>query len=62
MNNTLVVEIRSVYGEDRIYPVNEQAINVCTLLGQKTITKRDVPILKTMGFNIELSNPTPTFL
>lgn len=43
----LVIEVehRSIYGNDRMYPKNRFAEVMCELLGQTTLTDRDVKVL-----------------
>lgn len=53
MNSLLKLQVRSVYGTERIYPMNAQAHNICELLRRKTLNKDDVMILQKMGFAIE---------
>lgn len=53
---TIVVEIKNVYGNERIYPLN--FVNELeTLTGQKTISRRHIEMLKNMGFTIEVEAP-----
>lgn len=45
------VEKKNKYGNELIYPVNEQAQNICDALGgQKTLTLANVKAFKNMGF------------
>ena len=50
METTLAVQVRAVYGTERIYPMNDQSKKVCELLGRKTLTKEDLGKLKGLGF------------
>ena len=52
METTLAVQVRSVYGQDRIYPMNEQAKKIADLLNRKTLTKDDLGKLKELGFTL----------
>ena len=52
METTLAVQVRSVYGQDRIYPMNDQSKKICDLLGRKTLTKEDLVKLRGLGFEI----------
>lgn len=47
------VQLRSVYGRELIYPVNEMALKFTKLLGRKTLTKSDIAHIKALGFEIE---------
>jgi hypothetical protein len=53
MDITLEMQVRSVYGTDRIYPMNEQARRLTDLLGRKTFTKDDLAKIKAMGFAVK---------
>lgn len=52
METTIEVQVRSVYGTERIYPMNEQARKIANLLGRKTFTKDDLSRLKAIGFTL----------
>lgn len=62
MNATMQVQIKQVYGEDKIYPVSENAKIVCMMLTQKTLTYSNVDHLKRLGFTIEVVTNTPSKL
>jgi len=51
---TVVVTVKSVYGADLVYPVNQNAILLCKLTGQKTLTPKDMLIIKTLGYDIQV--------
>ena len=53
MNDILTVEIRSVYGEDKIYPVNNQAQILAGIAGTTTLTTRVLRLAVGMGFKVE---------
>jgi hypothetical protein len=53
MKDLIQVQVKNVYGTDRIYPVNDTAKKVVDLLGRKTFHKEDVKKLKAIGFVIE---------
>lgn len=48
------VQIKSVYGENRIYPACEKAEVFCQMLRQKTLTHRDVERIKKLGFEVNV--------
>jgi hypothetical protein len=50
---TIEVQVRSVYGRNRIYPMNATATKFTELLKRKTFEKEDLAILKDMGFAIK---------
>lgn len=51
---TIQVEIRNVYGEEKIYPICEKAKLFAQLAGQKTLMQRDIAIIKQLGYTIEV--------
>jgi hypothetical protein len=48
----LTYRIKSVYGNDLIYPVNETSIKFANLLGKKTFSKIDLAIIGNLGYTI----------
>lgn len=52
MDQTIEVQVKSVYGQDRIYPINDQAKRMTDLLGRKTLTSADINKIKDMGFKV----------
>jgi hypothetical protein len=56
MNNeqSINVEIKNVYGNDLIYPINEVGMKFACLLKKKTLTKDELKIIKELGFTIEV--------
>ena len=56
MNNeqTIDVEIKNVYGNELIYPINEVGMKFACLLRKKTLTKDDLKIIKDLGFHIQV--------
>jgi len=53
MNTILEVQVKSVYGQERIYPINDQAKKIAKLLNRKTLTSEDLGVLKSIGFEIK---------
>lgn len=53
MDTVIQVQVKSVYGVDRIYPINQKAHQFAALLNRKTLTKADLDKIKGMGFIIE---------
>lgn len=47
------IEIKNVYGKINIYPINAEAKVFAELLGQKTLTLRDIAIIKTLGYKVK---------
>lgn len=55
MEKTIKVKIREVYGVERIYPVNFiEELEVLT--GTKTLTRKHIKALKSLGFTFEVIN------
>lgn len=52
----LKIKIKSVYGNELIYPANETADLFCKLLGKKTFNQRDLEAIKALGYTIEQVN------
>ena len=48
--NTVEVEVRQVYGNRTIYPVNETAQIFATLTGKKTFSNQDIALIRDLGF------------
>ena len=59
---TIKVVIKNVYGVDKIYPVCDKAKLFAQLLGQATLTPKGIPIIKQLGYTIEVTNNTPKAL
>lgn len=51
---TLIVEIKTVYGNEMIYPVNDTAQKFAALIGKKTLNRGDIAIIKELGYTIEV--------
>jgi len=52
-NSTVTVEIRFVYGNSLIYPINDNACKFAQLIGKKTLSMKDIEAIKSLGFNVE---------
>lgn len=53
MERVLKLQVRSAYGVDRIYPVNETARLFCRLCGRKTLLPSDLEPIKALGYSID---------
>ncbi len=51
---SIQVKIKNVYGTEKIYPVCEQAKLFAQLAGQKTLTTREINLIKQLGYEIEV--------
>ncbi len=54
----LLVEIRNVYGNERIYPLCNKAVIFCQMLGRQTLTRGDIEYIKALGYTIEVKAKT----
>lgn len=50
----ITVQIKSVYGVEKIYPVCAKAKAFATLVKQKTLTVDDLRVIKALGYKIEV--------
>jgi hypothetical protein len=41
-----------VYGNEMIYPVDENAKVFCFLMGKKTMSRRDISKIKELGYTV----------
>lgn len=51
---TLQFSIKNVYGIERLYPANEKAGLCCNLIKKTTVDNRDLHLLKSLGFAVEV--------
>lgn len=56
------VEIKTVYGNQQIYPVNDAARAFAAIAGTKTLTAQAVQHIKTLGFSVHVKQTTPATL
>jgi len=54
----LTIEIKSVYGVERIYAVCNNAKLITKLKQSKTLSKDDISILRELGYTIQTKQPT----
>ena len=52
MDNVVAITVRSVYGEDKFYPHNDQARSLAAIAGTKTLTRDVLLVAQDMGFII----------
>lgn len=55
MDNVIKVIRKSVYGQEKLYPVNALGKDLADFKGQSTLTNQDVAFLKHMGFKVTLA-------
>ena len=54
----LIVNVKNVYGNQLIYPVNDTAKLFCKLLNTKTLTKTSLNDIRSLGYTITVETPT----
>jgi hypothetical protein len=57
---TITVSIRTHYGTQYIYPVCDAAQKLCDLTGKKTLSQRDIGIIKYLGYAINVQQDKVT--
>ena len=53
----VTIEIKNIYGNETIYPVCDKALTFAKMLGQKTLTRKDLASIKALGFELSLKQP-----
>lgn len=53
-----VVQIKNVYGNERIVPINEQAQILARIAGTKTLTRDTINLAKSLGFTFIVQQDT----
>jgi hypothetical protein len=56
----LVIEKKNVYGNEVFYPVNDTAKTFASIAGTKTLLPSVLAKVKSLGYEIELHQPTFT--
>lgn len=51
---TITVQIKNVYGEEKIYPSCKESEFFAKLAGTKTLTKDKINLIKEMGYTINV--------
>lgn len=51
---TIQVEIKSHFGNERIYPTNQEGKTLARMVGSKTLTRETIALAKELGFNFEV--------
>ena len=52
MELTLRIKVRDIYGKQTYYPDDQTSHLFCELLGQRTLTTRDIDVIKRMGYTV----------
>lgn len=61
-DKTVQVQIKSIYGNEMIYPVCEAAKVFASMVGQKTLTRRDIDHIKKLGYTVDVVQAQPNTL
>lgn len=48
----ITIEVRNIYGEDKVYPVCERAQHFARLLDQKTFTTANLANIRLLGYSV----------
>jgi len=51
---TIQVEIKNHFGNERIYPTNEEGRKLARLVGSKTFTRETIALARELGFSFEV--------
>lgn len=62
MTKHIEVTIKSVFGNEKIYPACQNAEIFCKLIGQKTLTDRDINFIKQLGYTVNVTAAHPQTL
>lgn len=62
MTNSITVQIKTIYGTEKIYPACPKAETFCKLIGQKTLTDIDIKRIKELGFEVQVQPTHPATL
>lgn len=54
MDSVIKLERKEVYGNTTYYPVSENGKVLAQMLGQKTLTPRDLTLLAQIGYSLQL--------
>jgi hypothetical protein len=61
MAQTITVSVRSIYGNETIYPACKMSAFFCGLAGTKTITSEMLRMIRAQGYEIEVEAPKLRF-
>ena len=48
----ITVKVKNVYGQDLIYPADDNAQRFAQLTGKKTFTKYDLRLIRELGYEV----------
>ena len=52
--NTIQVQIKNHFGNERIYPINQEGKTLARMVGCKTFTRETIALAKELGFTFEV--------
>lgn len=58
MEKILLVEIKTVYGNETIYPANDTAQVFADLIGTKTLSRLKLGLIQALGYTVQVKAPT----
>jgi hypothetical protein len=53
----ITVTLKSVFGNEAIYPADEHARIFCRIAGTKTLTPETLRLIRSLGYEIIFNNP-----
>lgn len=53
--NALLIEVRSVYGNETIYPANKAAETFAKIAGTKTLKRETIALAMSLGYTVEVA-------
>lgn len=56
MQKEILVKFVNVYGEDKVYPVDEPARNFARIAGTKTLTEYTISLIKSLGYTVNVQH------
>ena len=58
MEKTLIIDIKTVYGNEVIYPANDTAQVFADLIGTKTLGRMKLALIQGLGYSIQVKEKT----
>lgn len=58
----VLVEFKTVYGQQLIYPACEKSRLFAAMANQKTLTQREVDLIKRLGYTVNVTHSVPSTL
>ena len=58
MDQNLIVEIKTIYGNETIYPANDTAQVFADLIGTKTLSRLKLGLIQGLGYSVQVKAPT----